>query len=214
MLNVATVFKTGGCYNRSYVERLKAAFERHLPIPHKFVCLTDEMFADYCIPLRHAWPGWWSKIELFRPDLFNGPVLAVDLDTVIINDLTLLVQHNHPFVMMHDFVYPKYLNSCLMFWQEAHNFIYKAFCVNPTSIQKAYTGLPLVGDQGFIEVTMQRLKRKIVVWQDILPLNFLINYQLEVLAGKSWEQSNLCWWTAGQKPHELLDQELIKRHWV
>lgn len=39
-----------------------------------------------CIPLKYDWPDWWSKMELFRPDI-EGDFLATDLDNVFLGSL-------------------------------------------------------------------------------------------------------------------------------
>lgn len=43
------------------------------------------------MPLLHCWPGWWSKIELFRPDLPLDAAVYFDLDTVILGNIDALV---------------------------------------------------------------------------------------------------------------------------
>jgi hypothetical protein len=99
MLTVACVYRSGGkYYSTRYVERLRAMVERNLSLPHRFVCLTNETDVP-CrrIPLVTDWPSYWSKIELFRPRLFKGPVLYFDLDTVIhgnIDDLARLASES------------------------------------------------------------------------------------------------------------------------
>jgi hypothetical protein len=35
----------------------------------------------------YDWPGWWSKMELFRPDI-EGDLFYLDLDTTPVADLT------------------------------------------------------------------------------------------------------------------------------
>ena len=73
MLTVASVFKSGGTYFPKYVRVLRDAVRRNLTIPHRFVCLTDVDVPCERIPLIHGWPSFYSKIELFRPGLFDGP---------------------------------------------------------------------------------------------------------------------------------------------
>lgn len=102
MLTVACV-EWGNYLGRGakYVENLQAMVARHLTVPHKVVCLTED-------PRRHAFAfdaglelvdlrgvlcGWWNKIELFRPDRFHGRVLYLDLDTLIVGSLDELVKH-------------------------------------------------------------------------------------------------------------------------
>lgn len=65
-----------------YVERLKSMVSKHLTEPFEFVCITESDKA-----------GWWAKIDLFKPGLFSGRVLYLDLDTVIVGNLDELVKH-------------------------------------------------------------------------------------------------------------------------
>lgn len=96
-LTVATVLKSGGDFDHSYVWRLAAGVARNLKQSHRFVCLTDNTPADldqlramsmggrvYWLPLVRDYPGWWSKMELFS---LPGPLLYFDLDTVIVGAL-------------------------------------------------------------------------------------------------------------------------------
>lgn len=85
MLTVACVLKSGGIYDATWVARMRDGVKRHLPIEHKFVCLSDVDVPCERIPLRFGWPGWWSKIEALR---LAGPVLTLDLDTAIVGDLS------------------------------------------------------------------------------------------------------------------------------
>lgn len=67
------------------VERLYRSVRKHIDRPFTFYCLTNttESFPDYVkpIPLIYAWPGWWSKMEIHRPDLPSGRTLYMDLDS-------------------------------------------------------------------------------------------------------------------------------------
>ena len=59
----------------------------------RFVCLTNvpDEFDETMevIPLKHNWKGWWSKLELFRPGVFEDGdrVFYLDLDSVIVQSL-------------------------------------------------------------------------------------------------------------------------------
>jgi hypothetical protein len=90
MITVACV-KWGAKYPARYANVLRAAVARHLARPHRFVCLTDDPSGlDAGIEARALSPGrvgWWNKLELFRPGQFEGRVLYLDLDSVIVGDL-------------------------------------------------------------------------------------------------------------------------------
>jgi len=85
-------FKPGNPYSPLWVEKLRAMVERNLGIPFRFVCLSNmpiRLPGVKHIPLKHNLPGWWSKMELYRPDIFNTDiVLYLDLDMVIIANLS------------------------------------------------------------------------------------------------------------------------------
>ena len=55
------------------------------------IVLGDGEDAD--IRLEFNWPGWWSKLEAFRPDLEGlRPFLFVDLDSFILKDVSSLIR--------------------------------------------------------------------------------------------------------------------------
>ncbi|MBB6413742.1 hypothetical protein [Mesorhizobium sangaii] len=64
------------------------------------------------IPLRHGWPGWWAKMELFRPEL-RDDWLVFDLDTSIVGSLADMAAVEDP-VIMRDVVRPGSLQSSIM----------------------------------------------------------------------------------------------------
>lgn len=79
-MRIACVLKSGGVYGPSYVRHIQRQVARHLTVPHEFLCLTDMVVDCPSIPLTQGYPGWWSKLELFRLD---GPTIFFDLDTFL-----------------------------------------------------------------------------------------------------------------------------------
>lgn len=147
MLTVATVLKSGGIYTPEWVAKLKAGVEKHLPVPHKFVCLSDVVVPSERIPLEHDWPGWWSKIELFK---LEGPVLFFDLDTVIVGDLTAIAAAaaDSALVVLNDFYRPSDVGSGVLGWGFHDPWLYQRFARSPDMfIAQHRSG----GDQEFIQ---------------------------------------------------------------
>lgn len=96
MLTVACVEWGNYCgKGRRYVDNLFAGVLLNLHTPYRFVCLTDDpdRHAVDTIRLTPGATGWWNKLELFRPGLFEGRVLYLDLDNFIVGSLDALVQH-------------------------------------------------------------------------------------------------------------------------
>jgi hypothetical protein len=68
-----------------YVERLRNMVSRHLTLPYKFVCLTDDSTPIEGVELLvqpnagYARP-WWHKVHMFDPNLgLEGKILYLDL---------------------------------------------------------------------------------------------------------------------------------------
>jgi len=89
MVNVWSVC-VGDKYSDEDVYILKSMVERNLDAPHDFYCLSDRQIGDInCLIPEENWPGWWSKLLLFR--YAGGQVLYLDLDVVVTGDLTPLL---------------------------------------------------------------------------------------------------------------------------
>lgn len=114
-MQVATVLRSGGIYSPVWVQRLAAQVRRHHDV--EVVCLSDvDVPGVRTIPLLHGWPGWWSKVELFRPGLFDGPVVYFDLDTLILGTFDRLLDYRGSMAMLSDFYRPALAASGVMAW--------------------------------------------------------------------------------------------------
>lgn len=116
-LTVATVLKSGGVYGAEWVRRLRRQVADHLSVDHRFVCLTDaDVERVETRRMRHDWPGYWSKLELYRGDLFDGRVIFFDLDTVIVGDISELSLYGGRFAALRDFYNPTIQASGVLAW--------------------------------------------------------------------------------------------------
>jgi hypothetical protein len=130
MLTVATVLRSGNEFTAHQVEQLQADIDRFLRIEYRHVCLTDDPAHDYMWgnPLEHDWPGWWSKMEIYR---LPGPVLYFDLDTVIVGDITPLAEAvvsepRNSLLMIRDF-YRKNQQTGILGWSGDMRWLYEKF---------------------------------------------------------------------------------------
>lgn len=101
---VVCVLNVGKFRNRTYspiwAQRLKNMVGRHLG-EHRFVCFSNvEVEGVETIQLRDGLPGWWGKVEMFRPGVLDGRVLYIDLDVVVLGDLDPLFEVEGDFVAM------------------------------------------------------------------------------------------------------------------
>lgn len=182
MLTVACVLKSGGIYDASWVHRLKDGVTRHLKSPHRFVCLSDVDVPCDRIPLQHDWPGWWSKIELFK---MPGPVLFYDLDTAIVGDQSDIASlaMKTSFATLRDFYAPGHLGSGVMAWSVGFSVcgMYAAFARDPDRCMKLRRAR--MGDQAFIEDSCGGGDNPdIDRWQDVLP-GQIVSYKVHCRNG-------------------------------
>lgn len=147
-MKVVCVLKSGGNYNSSHVDRLERQVLIYNPMAD-FICLTDEKVKCESIPLKQNWPGWWSKIELFDPDLNLTDFIYLDLDVAVVGDLTPLMQTS--FTMCADFIKPEQKNSSVMAWGQAPSEPFLSFKQDPVGFQEKYRRWPKIGDQAMIE---------------------------------------------------------------
>lgn len=131
-MTACCVLRSGSIYTAMWVERLQRQVERHLA-PERFVCLSDIAVPCDRIALKHGWPNWWSKCELTAPGNFpDGElVLYVDLDTVIVGDLSPLRSYERDFATLRDFYSPEIAASGVMLWRAGTVPIYEAALAEP-----------------------------------------------------------------------------------
>ena len=120
MITVACVLRTGGVFTREWVWALKRGLARNLE-HFDFIVLTDDTAVEpyWRVPLQTDWPKWWSKLEVFRPGLFEAgtQVLYLDLDTLPVADLSPIATTPVHFAMLRDFYHPQFAQSGVMMFE-------------------------------------------------------------------------------------------------
>ena len=109
MLTVLT-WKWGYKFGPHYVNRLRAMLERNLTVEHELVCVTDNTYGlDHRVrvvvmPERYRYTARCRRrmqhysIE-FAQAIGATRILAIDLDVVIVGDLTPIVDRSEPLVL-------------------------------------------------------------------------------------------------------------------
>jgi hypothetical protein len=110
--------KWGDKYGPEYVNRLYAMVRRHLRGEFEFVCLTDSPAGIRtevrCLPIPDLAlpPGLpergWKKLTTFGADLhgLRGTALFLDIDIVIVHDITPFFEVPGDFLIIHDWKRP------------------------------------------------------------------------------------------------------------
>lgn len=165
-MRVCTVLRSGGEYTEQHASWLARQIRQHDP-QAEIVCLTDTKLRDpqiVTVPLRHNWPGWWSKIELFS-DLLPGDVFYMDLDTVVLGSLRDLVTVKRT-TFLRDFYQPQMIGSGLMYIAEADKpAVWNEFIARPEHHIAMNKTRRHWGDQGFCA----RVLTDVQQWQRVRP---------------------------------------------
>jgi len=177
--SISCVLKSGGDFNWDHVRRLKSQLDKHLTLSFSLDVLSDLMMPEDLVEqncrlflLKHNWPGWWSKIELFH-SLFK--TFYLDLDTAIVANIDHIIAYPHRFTALRGF-YGRLFGSGLMAWDEDCYFIYEEFILLNPQITIDYYKRKGWGDQEFIG---ERIKDH-VIFQDQFP-GQIISYKLDVI---------------------------------
>lgn len=171
-MKIVTILKLGGIYKEKHVCWL----QRQIKEP--IICITDSlkpMENVTSIPLKYDWPGWWSKMEMFRPDLAFDKFLYTDLDQVFLDGVPQKYKDLKQTTVLKDICRePKpTMNSGLMFINGTDSVpIWKDFMQDPIQAMKTFLKQ---GDQGFIDLHLNRAQR----WQTLFP-GEIVSYKTEV----------------------------------
>lgn len=171
-MRVVTVLRSRGLlgpseFKPAHVVALQKQVLEYSPFAN-FECLTDvEIPGVNCRKLKRNFPGWWSKIEMFDPEL-GGGFLFMDLDTVITGPLedfgcitkrTLLRDFYRDGTKLRDG-----LGGGLIYLPEGDGReIWDEFTANPRAMMNLYPR----GDQFLFEKYW--LGKATDRWQDVLP---------------------------------------------
>lgn len=159
-----TVLKSGGAYTEKHFNWLWEQVARVRSRPGMFLQVLSDislLYAD-AIPLEHNLPGWWSKMELFKPDI-RGDILYFDLDTLITGQLDDLLDIGE-LAVLRDFYRPNHIQSSVMYLPESErNEVWREFIKNP---KHAMQSCGLGGDQRFLERFWSKRAKRI---QDLVP---------------------------------------------
>jgi len=97
---VSAVLRQSVAFGPQHVAWLAAQVSKHLP-DAVFLPFSDVPLAMPHVRLTTGLPAWWAKMEIHSANL-SGPVLVMDLDTVIRRSwITTAAQLSAPYVMRH-----------------------------------------------------------------------------------------------------------------
>lgn len=208
MIDVICV-KVGDKYGVEYVHRLHAMVKKHLTVPHIFRCLTDKPkeinSSIFSAKINDTTlEGWWAKMLLFDLSPWIYPIIFLDLDTIIVNNIDFLTSQKS-FSMLRDFFYPEKYASGLMVVDSAHSWVWHTFAKRRDHYQKQPT------DQHAIEEILREKNDEPAILQDLFP-GKIVSYKASCRQNLPPDAAIVCF-HGHPKPHEASGHWIIK-HWI
>jgi|GEM_PF-558966 len=208
---VLCVLKSGGNFDgvgEKYIENLFSMLRRHTSRAFNFYCLTDsdiKISGVKVVKLTSDLPGWWSKVELFKPASFKEKWLVYfDLDTLILDNIDDLLKPRVGFYGLRPWNKRNrrlgLLASGIMAWNNDYNFIYDDFSESDMSVYR--------NDQLFISnVLMKHDIRYQVLQNEIYGIR---SYKRECLP-KLPPRTRIVCFHGSPRPHEV--GGWVSRNW-
>lgn len=222
MLNVVCIWSPSKVYTADYVNILAAAVKRHLTVPYRFCCLTsiaswdgaELKLLDKEIKVglsQSGWSGWWLTIELFKLEQFEGPVLYLDLDTFIVDNIDFLAEPYEGIIMgLDDFYRPgTFMNAVMLFNPcKELNAVYE-YLLDPAHFAAAKK--LRFGDMQYTEERLKVAGIKPEVMDTRWP-GKIISYKKHFMKKASLSGVSIVCCHGTPKPHEI-HHPLLKPHW-
>lgn len=198
MLTVVCI-KVGKKYGANYVNTLQSMVDRHLTVPHDFVCITDDHVGVNCkciLPELEG-DGWWTKLTLFRdkPYGIEGKILYLDLDIVIRENIDCFAQYFSDFVIIQDWMLDMYNSSVFLLETGTRNYVWDSYAKDPQAARRFAVG----GDQHWITD-----KARGEIWPD----EWIKSYKMN----KFKDEGKIVVFHGRPKPHEC--DGWVKYEWV
>jgi len=184
VINILSV-KWGTKFSNRYVNNLYTGVKNNIKIPFKFYCFTDNKTGlnkeIVALPLPKGIPYWWNKLYLFSNELpVEGRVLYIDLDTVIVGDITHIARCKEKFVMLQDVYHPERRGSGLMAWDTSNDYsvLWEKYHPQAQAIHERFWPH---GDQVWIQ---QHLPVNPSLWQELYK-NQILSLKVECVKQSS-----------------------------
>lgn len=172
MIDCACVIH-GTVYSWDYVDRLYNMLTRALPDGIRFHVYTESTREVPRHMVKHTlapWPGiagprkgWWYKLQMFNPEHHRDNLLYLDLDTVVVRDLSWITKlPTRYFWTLRDFRYLQtsqshMMNSSVMWWNvEQFADVWQGFLNSDVKVTtKRYPG-----DQDYLTKVIDHNRRR------------------------------------------------------
>jgi len=208
-MKIACVFNSGCTYiySADWVNRLRRQCLRWMP-DIEFVTLSNcpNDIEGTVVDLKQEMlRGWWSKLELFDPDLVRDDLLFIDLDALVLKKFSQvldLVSGSDYLWMLKDFTFPTEAASGVMYIPQS---------VKADMFQRLMSKKPdhPRGDGGLIANAAHELGA-LQVFHDHLDPDILTSWK----GSETTDKTEIISFHGIPKQHMVLNHPLVINHWL
>jgi len=205
-------------YGSKHVRILKAMVERHLSIPHEFICITDDPTGLDGIKTVPLWDkcrklgGCYNRLYAFSEDMrsiIGDRFVMIDLDCVITGDITPLFDIEDDFKINGYFFgdMDQYYNGGLVLMDAgARSQVWDDFDPIRSPNQVANTDYVVGSDQAWIRIRLGKGENRFTEDEGVYNFIRLKNRKLP-------ENSKIVFFAGKRDPSTCLDTDWVRQHW-
>lgn len=207
-------------YGVHYVNRLYRGVQRHLTLPHRFVCFTDHIpggdgpgLAAGIEVLPMDVPDWrWNlrKMIVYKPQNgLSGRVLLFDLDVVIVGSIDDIAQYAGEFATCEAAYRPGGVGGSIIGFAAGFGkrLLWDPLVINHAAIANATMG----SERKYYTQRLCNGRCKMDFWQDMYP-GQVLSYKVDCKNGIP-EGARVVRFHGKPRPHEARDRWLTQ-HWI
>lgn len=213
-LNIITVC-TGQAYGPEYLDKMRSMLNRHLSLPFALHCVTDGQGAKGWnkIAPPAVFHSWWDKLWIYSGIMPAGPLLYLDLDQVILGDITDIVTEclKRPVSCYADHIEwlgVKLGTAFLTFESESLQHVFDAFQADKEGVMERFAN---GGDQ--VYVGHQLDPASIWYFNEHFPPGTVQSYKFDYLARGLDPMTRILNLHGRPKQADIPDDPVIKEHW-
>lgn len=168
----AVCWKWGALFSATYVNRLHAMLARNLHLPFRLHCITDNAAGIdrdiICLPLPTEFAGTprcrrrMKMYDRSYAEMLGRRILALDLDIVITDDITALVERPEPIVLWRVGYANVFSGSFQLYDAGAMHGAYTAFAADPEHYP-ARTGERNASDQAMLNLWLRESRAETTI---------------------------------------------------
>ena len=219
---------TVGVYTPEWVDKLYRGIQRNYSGKFNFICLTDQNY-KFEEPVKNVrlsmsvdQYGWLSLVDMYRPDLCDGYRFTIGLDTIITGRLDDILEYRPRVALCQDPFYPDLVCNavtiaspefCEEYWKlwKWKNKAWIDEC--QISFKKESTGGEVKAPS---EMEVLRMYYNDVDRLDKIFPGRILSYKKDIQRDESIspEDATIIYFHGKPKPHQIVNQKWVRRHWV